>query len=185
MADFDTRDSAPGSHVFSLTQIRHLMRVEFGRAQRYEYPVSCIVVACDRIDHLRDIYGYALKETVVEDVVELLRGTTRNCDYLGRLLDDRLMAILPHTDKDGALRATARLLKAARQLSFEAGGNPIRVTLSIGLATYEDGNTMFFDSLVQAAEKAHAEASREGGDRVLVRAPGPVAQPHIEGPAGS
>lgn len=174
MADFLSNSGGPGSQVFSLTQIRHLMRVEFGRAQRYGYPLSCMVVACDRIEHLRDIYGYTLKETVVEDVVELLRGATRNCDYLGRLLDDRLMAVLPHTDERGARTAGERLLKAARKLTFEAGGNAIRITLSIGLATFAEGNTMFFDSLVQAAERAHAQAARDGGDRLLVGDPAPV-----------
>ena len=163
MSEFSSKSDSPGSHVFSLTQIRHLMRVEFGRAQRYDYPLSCVVVACDRLDHLRDLYGYSLKESVVEDVVELLRGSTRNCDYLGRLLDDRLMAILPHTDHMGAKTACARLLKAARRLSFEGGGNPIRITLSVGLATYADGNTMFFDSLVGSAESAHARAAKAGG----------------------
>ena len=177
MAEFLSSSEGPGSHVFSLTQIRHLMRVEFSRAQRYGYPLSCLVVACDRLGHLRDLYGYALKEAVVEDVVELLRGATRNCDYLGRLLDDRLMGILPHTDHMGAKTACSRLLKAARKLSFEGGGNPIRITLSIGLATYAENNTMFFDSLVSAAEKAHARAAADGGDRLEIGDPAPSTEP--------
>ncbi len=181
MSDSTSSSKGPGSSVFSLTQIRHLMRVEFGRAQRYGYPLSCMVVACDRLEQLRDIYGYALRESVLEDVVELLRGATRNCDYLGRMLDDRLMAILPHTDQAGGRSAGERLLKAARGLHFEAGGNEIRVTLSIGMATYEDENTMFFDSLVQAAERAYAKAMREGGDRLLVGNPAPAGGKGPEG----
>ena len=101
MSEFSSKSDSPGSHVFSLTQIRHLMRVEFGRAQRYDYPLSCVVVACDRLDHLRDLYGYSLKESVVEDVVELLRGSTRNCDYLGRLLDEPASEIAAEMRKNG------------------------------------------------------------------------------------
>ena len=183
MSDFTSSPKGPGSNVFSLTQIRHLMRVEFGRAQRYGYALSCMVVGCDRLERLRDIYGYALKETVLEDVVELLRGATRNCDYLGRMLDERLMGILPHTDPAGARTAGERLLKAARSLQFDAGGNEIRVTLSIGLATFAEQNTMFFDSLVQAAERAYAKAAREGGDRLLVGNPAPAGGKGPEGAA--
>ena len=118
-------------------------------------------------------------EAIEVDEVEVDRcgacaGIWFDPSELGRLLDDRLMAILPHTDERGARTAAERLLKAARKLTFEAGGNPIRVTLSIGLATYADENTMFFDSLVQAAEKAHAQAARDGGDRILVGDPAPA-----------
>jgi hypothetical protein len=42
---------------------------------------------------------------------------------------------------------------------------------------------MFFDSLVQAAERAYARATREGGDRLLVGNPAPVAGKGPEGTA--
>ena len=41
--------------LFSLAQIQHLMRVEFGRAQRYEYPMGCLLVQVDRLAQLREI----------------------------------------------------------------------------------------------------------------------------------
>ncbi|HEX6884093.1 MAG TPA: GGDEF domain-containing protein [Planctomycetota bacterium] len=165
--------SDPGAGVFSLSQIRHLMRVEFGRAQRYGYPLSCLVIGIDRLDALRDLYGYEFRESVLEAVIELLQEETRTCDYLGRLMDDRLMAILPHTTADGAQAGARRILTAARRLSFQPQGARIGVTLSIGVSHYADDNTLFFDSLVEAAEGALLEAAKSGGDRFVHRVPGP------------
>ena len=174
MSDYQSSERGEsGSGVFSLTQIRHLMRVEFSRAQRYRYPVSCIVVTCDRIDHLRDLYGYEFKETVVEDVVDLLQNSTRTCDYLGRLMDDRLLAILPHTTREGAEITARRILASARGMGFTAEGHNLQITLSIGISHFEDDNTMFFDSLVEAAEEALLQAANAGGDRSVYRDPGP------------
>ena len=165
--------SDPGAGVFSLSQIRHLMRVEFGRAQRYGYPLSCLVIGVDRLDSLRDLYGYEFRESVLEAVIELLQEETRTCDYLGRLMDDRLMAILPHTTAEGAQASARRILTAARRLTFQPQGARIGLSLSIGLSHYEDDNTLFFDSLVEAAEGALSEAARSGGDRAVHRVPGP------------
>jgi diguanylate cyclase (GGDEF)-like protein len=165
--------SDPGAGVFSLSQIRHLMRVEFGRAQRYGYPLSCLVIGVDRLESLRDLYGYEFRETALEAVIELLQEETRTCDYLGRLMDDRLMAILPHTTAEGAQAGARRILTAARRLSFQPQGSAIGVSLSIGISHYEDDNTLFFDSLVEAAEAALVEAGKSGGDRFVHRAPGP------------
>ena len=64
--------------LFSLAQIQHLMRVEFNRAQRYDYPIVCMMIAIDRLGHLRDLYGYDAKEEIVEGVVGLLKSSTRS-----------------------------------------------------------------------------------------------------------
>lgn len=172
MAQFRTSppdDEAPG--LFSLSQIRHLMRVEFSRAQRYTYPLSCLVLSIDRLGHLRDLYGYEAKEALVEDLVRLLQRETRVCDYLGRLMDDRLMAVLPHTPQEGARVTAERLLAGARNLSFEADGRPVQITLSIGGSHYEDENTLFFDTLLESAEIASKLAEERGGDRYQHRDP--------------
>ena len=83
---------AADRHLFSLAQIQHLMRVEFNRAQRYSYAVSCIILAVDRLGHLRDLYGYDAKEEILGSVVDLLKRETRASDFLGRMADDRLVA---------------------------------------------------------------------------------------------
>jgi len=164
-----TSASESGAGLFSLTQIRHLMRVEFGRAQRYGYPITCLVIEIDRLGYLRDLYGYDMKEALLDDVVNLLQAETRSCDYLGRQVDDRLMAVLPHTGREGGRIAARRLLERAHGVQFSADGRTVRATLSIGCSHFEEGNTMFFDALVDAAEAALAEAINGGGDRVVVR----------------
>lgn len=168
----EVRSNSPSegtADLFSLTQIRHLMRVEFGRAQRYGYPVTCLMIEVDRLGYLRDLYGYEMKENVLEDVIELLQAQTRSCDFLGRQMDDRLMAVLPHTPADGGTVAAERLLSAARALSFEGDGRDLHITLSVGQAHYENDNTLFFDELVDAAEAALNQASGAGGDRLVAR----------------
>lgn len=158
--------------LFSLSQIMHLMRVEFARAQRYRYPVACLIVSVDRLNQIRDLFGYDAKEAILSEVIELLRSTTRSCDFLGRLSDDRFLAIVPHTPAEGARVLAERLLAAARQLEFQAEGREMRVTCSIGSSHNEAGATMFFDAMLAAAEGALAEARAAGGDRHVARDPG-------------
>ena len=173
MSEFNVSDVGDsGSGVFSLTQIRHLMRVEFSRAQRYGYPVGCLSIAVDRLDHLRDLYGYEFQDGILQEVIQLVQEQTRTCDYLGRLMDDRLLAILPHTSREGAEATAKRILAAARRMAFAAEGNRLMVTLSVGVSHYADENTMFFDSLVQAAEAGLLAAVEDGGDRYVHRDPG-------------
>ena len=72
MPDYPTANfSESEGGLFSLSQIQHLMRVEFNRAQRYEYPITCMLIAVDRLD------GYAWMAVVIvgrELAVTGLRG---------------------------------------------------------------------------------------------------------------
>lgn len=162
--------SKPDRSLFSLAQIQHLMRVEFRRAQRYRYPIVCMIAAVDRLGHLRDLYGYDAKEEVLERVIGLLKAQTRTSDFLGRMADDRLLAIVPHTDLPGARAMANRVLKAVAELDFSSEGRHIRVSCSLGVAYAAGENTLFYDSMLQAAAEALEEAAAAGGGRVVVRA---------------
>lgn len=162
-------DADPG--LFSLSQIMHLMRTEFGRAQRYRYPLSVLVIGVDRLASLRDLYGYESKEAVLDEVARLLKAETRTCDFLGRLADERMMAVAPHTDAAGVQVLATRLLAGVRALRFENAGKEIAIRVSIGAAILSDERTLYFDQLVGAAERALEEAAAAGGDRFVVRDP--------------
>jgi diguanylate cyclase (GGDEF)-like protein len=160
--------------LFTLTQIQHLMRVEFNRAERYGYPVTCMVVSVDRLGHLRDLYGYRSKEDILMSVVKMLERETRSSDYVGRLADDRLLVVVPHTGEAGAGILARRVLDGARSLAVEHDGAKLDVTLSIGAShnQVEGGPILYFDALMRAAEEAVAEATAAGGDRCVVKRPG-------------
>ncbi len=160
--------------LFSLAQIQHLMRVEFNRAARYEYPIACMVISIDRLGHLRDLYGYEAKEEILGAVIALLKAETRNSDFLGRMADDRLLAVVPHTPDEGSRVMAKRLLESVRAIDFESEGRTIQITLSIGASHNEGGSTLFFDAMLEAAGEALALAVESGGDRFESRAPGAV-----------
>jgi diguanylate cyclase (GGDEF)-like protein len=162
--------------LFSLSQIMHLMRVEFGRAQRYSYALSVLVIGVDRLGHLRDLYGYDAKEAILDEVARLLQSETRTCDFLGRMMDDRLLAVIPHTDAAGSAVLGQRLIGGVKALKFESGPRELQVTISIGAASMAGNSTLFFDTLTTAAEGALAQAVDAGGDRFVARDPAPAAR---------
>ena len=168
MTEFQAQSVDPG--LFSLAQIMHLLRVEFSRAQRYDYPLICVILAVDRLASLRDLYGYDSKESILSEVVRLLQEETRACDFAGRLADDRLMLLVPHTPVDGARDLSARLMERVRGLRFQGEGKSLTVTVSIGAAPLKKGS-MFFDSLLNDAQAALEEALSAGGDRCIARDP--------------
>ena len=170
-ADRGAVDTA-GREIFSFAQIQHLVRVEFGRAQRYGYPLVVLELAVDRLGHLRDVFGYDLKEHVLGQVCDLLKRETRASDLLGRMPDDRLLVLVPHSPPQKVEVLARRLLAAAHRLSFDHEGRRVEITLSIGGSHSVAGETLFFDALLETGRAALSDAVAAGGDRYVLRAAG-------------
>lgn len=169
MTDDPLAPSLPGRALLSSAQIHHVLRVEFGRARRHRYPLTCLVIAVDRLEVLRDRLGYEAKERVVDAVVSLLRRATRSSDALGRTADDRLIAIVPHTEGEGGRVLCRRIVDLAREIQVDRIAEPFHVTLSIGAASTVAATSMFHDALLAAAEAALEDAVAAGGDRFVER----------------
>lgn len=169
-------DTTGGStpDILSLAQIQHLMRVEFSRAQRYGYPIVCLVVALDQLGTLRDRLGYEVKESVVDRIIELLHAQTRGSDFIGRLPDDRFMIVVPHSEAENVKVMARRLVAGTRALELpELEGE--RLTLSVGGSWMSQGETLFFDDLLQTAKNCLARVASSGGDDLLFAGPEGIA----------
>jgi diguanylate cyclase (GGDEF)-like protein len=155
--------------LFSPVQMERLMRGEFYRSRRYGHSLVCMLIAVDRLGSLQDLYGLESKFEILRGVVDLLGRSTRASDVLGMLVDDRLLAIFPHTSRRGAGTIAHRLLKGAREQVFESDGRRIRATLSIGAADTSMDDIEEFDKLVNAAREGLGMALEAGGDQYVVR----------------
>ena len=158
------------AEILSLAQIQHLMRVEFSRAQRYGYPIVCLVLGLDQLGQVRDQFGYDVKEEVLDEFMVLIHKQTRGSDFLGRLPDDRFMVVVPHSPPDQVEIMANRILVGTRELVLKSLADQ-RLTLSVGGSWMMSGETLFFDDLMSTAQRCLAEASQAGGDRIISCAP--------------
>jgi diguanylate cyclase len=171
--------------LLGVSQTQQQAKQEFARARRYGYPLTIGVCRIDRIDRLADLYGIEAKTTLMDELARLFHARSRSTDIVGRLGEDRLLWVLPHTDLEGAKVASERIRGAVEELELRSGTRTVGTTLSVGLACYVNRNTLFFDSVLMQAEQALHRAEDRGGNRVEWH-PLPVAEspPAGQGQAG-
>jgi diguanylate cyclase (GGDEF)-like protein len=158
---------AGDSGIFSYTQILHLLKIEFARARRYQYQLSCVLVEVDRLGNIGDLHGSVVRDQVEHAVGELLNRHSRSCDFVGRL-GERFVIVLPHTDRKGAQLLAQRLHDRISGLDVRVDERPLRISASLGVATLDDQDTIFFDAVLKKAEGALATVTARGGDSVAV-----------------
>ena len=77
------------------------------------------------------------------------------------------MLILPHTDEKGAMIFCERLREDMARQVVKWKETSIGVTLSIGVAQFDDKKDLYPTSLVERADKALFRAKEEGRNRVV------------------
>lgn len=143
---------------------------EIGRARRFKQSLALLVIDIDRFPEYRRTLGEERAIVLLGQVAELLKGTIREVDFLGRGHADRFIVILPVSEADDALRVGERIRDrlAERQPDEVVAAVLGEVTVSGGAVSYPADGSMA-EELIAAAEQTIAYAKRMGRDQIRLR----------------
>lgn len=110
-------------------------------ARRYQRPFSLAVIDVDHLKLVNDRYGHAAGDQVITSVAEVMKKVFRKADFLIRYGGDEFVVLLPETALAQAEKSLERFRKAlsAEVIELPSADAPLRCTVSIGLAAYEEG----------------------------------------------
>jgi two-component system cell cycle response regulator len=125
--------------------------------------LALLRVDVDHFKPINDSYGHETGDAVLVEVARRLEAAVRGGDELARWGGDEFVAILPGTDKAGALRAAERLRASVAEAPIVAARRELPVTISVGWAHWA-GDTP--DDLLARADRALYRAKDAGRDAV-------------------
>ncbi|MCQ4346463.1 diguanylate cyclase [Pseudomonas stutzeri] len=144
---------------------RNALDASFGldivRAQRYDRPLSVILLDIDHFKVVNDDYGHLTGDKVLESFARLLREGLRKVDTVCRWGGEEFLVICHETDLEQACQLAERILQQVRDRAFPC---PRPLTASAGVATVLRGDTVA--SLMQRADESLYDAKHRGRDRV-------------------
>lgn len=126
-----------------------------------------IIIALIDIDHFKrvnDTHGHLAGDDVLRAMGRVVSKSVRPDEYAGRYGGEEILVVLDDTDGRGAERVLD-LHYAIRGTPLSAGGKPVRVTCSIGLAWAVHGDD--WESLIGRADDALYAAKFGGRDQIV------------------
>ncbi len=109
-------DSLTGVYTHSYFLKR--LEEEFERAQRYETPLSLVLMGIEGFDKIKDKLGDEAASYILIKMANHLLSQTRTSDVLARSTQDNFLIILPHTSHEGALKEAERINATMRNMDF-------------------------------------------------------------------
>jgi diguanylate cyclase (GGDEF)-like protein len=153
--------------IDGLTQIANhrkfqdIMTMELERSQRYNTPLTLLLMDIDHFKKFNDTYGHPVGDLVLQMVAKALQGSIRNTDYCARYGGEEFVVVLIQADEAQSRILAERIRKAVESLQIQNDDKILRVTVSIGSATFPvDGGTK--QELIDNSDKS-MYASKQGG----------------------
>jgi diguanylate cyclase (GGDEF)-like protein/putative nucleotidyltransferase with HDIG domain len=174
----------PKTGLFNARHFASVLQEELGRARRFDRPMSLIMADLDLLRDINNTYGHLAGDAVLRGIAEVFRHELRHYDIPSRFGGEEFAILLPETPPDQAFEIAERIRRAvaAREFEVETSSEPIRATISMGVAGFpRDGADA--NELVHQADLAVYRAKLQGRNRVLDASNEPLlAQPDNRGP---
>ncbi len=148
----------------SREKLQELWDHEVARVKRYLTSLSIVLINLDSFRQINEVHGIAQGDAVLAEVGRITERFIRDNDSVVRWGNDEFLFVLPHTTADQARIQAERLRQTIEQYRFPV---PERVTMSGGVTSYVDGDTL--ESIVTRADRALYIAKRAGHNQVEVR----------------
>lgn len=141
------------------------LRQEFLRLKRSGSSYSVLFLDIDHFKKINDTYGHETGDAVLRSIATHLQTLLRETDFVARYGGEEFLAILSHTNTDGALTIAEKVRCSVAEQAFPMGQ---QVTVSIGMATAlaHDKNE---EEAVRRADMALYHAKDDGRNSVRFR----------------
>lgn len=135
------------------------------RTGRQGHAFCCIMLDLDHFKSVNDTKGHVAGDCVLKGVAEILRSSVRPYDVLGRYGGEEFMVFLPDTPFEQSLIVAERIRESIGHAPFEAEGEFLPITISVGVACADDMDCTL-NEMIKRADAGLYMAKSGGRDRV-------------------
>ena len=139
---------------------------EFSRSIRSSAPLSLLMIDIDHFKKVNDTYGHSLGDKVLANIAKITTSSIREGDVLWRYGGEEFLCILPGANYNDAMIVAERMRIMVMDSNVKNFDQDIKVTISIGIATYPNEKVMNGDQLIKLADEALYIAKDSGRNRV-------------------
>ncbi len=153
-----SRDGLTG--LWNRKAIFEILDRELLRSERAHEPLGLIMIDVDHFKVINDTRGHAAGDSVLRIIASGIAAVVRPYDSVGRYGGEEFLIVAPGCGMTEACELAERVRSHIAGLTINVSGAPVKVTLSLGVATGEiDAEA---EKVLRAADASLYEAKNSG-----------------------
>lgn len=157
----------PLTRLYNRRYLMEMLEKEIMRTKRKGTHLSLIMLDIDHFKRVNDQYGHQCGDEVLTVVAGLTASDRRGYDFTARYGGEEFVIALPETGHKDALTIAERVRRQIEQHVFSGPISQLKVTVSLGVATYPTDDITSIDDLFRDADRALYRAKSAGRNRVV------------------
>ncbi|EJL04749.1 diguanylate cyclase (GGDEF) domain protein [Pseudomonas fluorescens Q2-87] len=163
-ATLDSLTELPNRRGFDLLAVQALHE-----AQRDPKPLTALLLELDDFKRLDAAHGHIVSDQLLTGFARNLAESLRHSDIVCRWGYEIFVVLLKDTDGQTGLKIAEKIRQHIEKQRYFCSGKQLLVTVSIGLTTLQDEDTLH--SLLSRADHALQRARQTGCNRTCVELP--------------
>ncbi len=143
---------------------------KLGAARRFGRHVSVLIADIDLFKRVNDTYGHDVGDVVIKELANIHERNRRTTDSVARFGGEEFVTICEETDAEGALLLAERIRAELAATKFQANGETLSVTCSVGIATFPEAGETWAE-LFKAADTALYQSKHNGRNQSTIHDP--------------
>lgn len=143
------------------------LRADWRLAKRRGTHIALAAIDLDHFKQINDTKGHPVGDIVLQQLAGIMKSTARDTDAVARFGGDEFLILLPDTGWQGALTFAERLRRRVDDFTFGPPGNPMTITISVGVALARGTDPISPEELLKEADRSLYKAKQQGRNRVF------------------
>jgi diguanylate cyclase (GGDEF)-like protein len=167
LSEINTRDELTG--LYNRRFYDQKIQAEFRRSRRNLSHLSLLIIDIDHFKKVNDNYGHLAGDHCLKAVSNTIKtAVQRSADIACRYGGEEFCIILPETDQQGSVLFAEELRKNIEQLLIQHEEQKIPLTISCGIAVYQQQKNATPESIFTLADQALYQAKKQGRNQVKI-----------------
>ncbi|MHC1685185.1 MAG: histidine kinase N-terminal 7TM domain-containing protein [Clostridiaceae bacterium] len=141
---------------------------EISRSQRYNIPISFIIMDIDYFKKVNDNYGHHIGDLVLKHIVFIVKNHVRESDIIARYGGEEFAILLPHTTGKSAVEVAEKIRKVIWRTPYLLDNNEIKLTSSFGVYGCDFLKDESLDDIMVKSDRALYRAKESGRNKVIM-----------------
>ncbi|PKN94035.1 MAG: hypothetical protein CVU44_06425 [Chloroflexi bacterium HGW-Chloroflexi-6] len=143
-------------HFFTLAE------KEIAKATRNRRPLAIILIDADYFKQINDTHGHPFGDQMLINLTSMIQLNIRAMDIFARYGGEEFILLMPETGAESAFLTAERLRKIVTNSPQLHDGKKINLSISLGVACWDETSETSITTLVARADQALYESKRGG-----------------------